>query len=157
MKRNAEQKAGNNSNLGESAAKSLIQKAVTAGLALYNNKDTFIDKTQKVVSKVYGENQELTLDDAKEKLFTLGRLVKSVGKGEYTNVSPMFFVKAGFAIAYLRYGNDFLPDDGTFIGVADDIAVISWALKALADEINKYEVWEKNSPVNAEFQPVAAS
>lgn len=86
-------------------------------------------------------------------------MVKAVARREYTDVSPLFLLKTGFAITYFKYGNDFIEDDGSFFSIADDLLVASWAVKSLYDEIAKFERWEQESqqvPAGAEQAPAEA-
>ena len=122
--------------------KSFFQQALNLGMSLYSNKDNFLGKAQDVIAQAYGTEKGLNLEEIMQKINALGRLSKAVFQGEYKGVSPLFLIKIGFAVAYYRYGDDFLPDNDTFIGVTDDLVVAAWALKSLMDEIEKFEDWE---------------
>jgi len=74
-------------------------------------------KVHEVISKIYGEGETLSLEEIKDKVLSLARMIKAVFKEEYKNVSPVFLIKIGFSIAYCKYVEDLINDDDeTFIG-----------------------------------------
>ena len=91
---------------GRKRQKSCLQQSIDFGFFLYNQKESFMGKAHEVISKVYGEGETLSLEEIKDKVLSLGRMIKAVFEGEYKNVSPVFLIKIGFAIAYYKYGED---------------------------------------------------
>lgn len=146
MKKNGQNFAAKNED------KSFIQKAISAGMSLYANKDQYLNKYNSIMSNVNGVETQFNFDEVKEKFTLLGRMIKSVTKGEYRDVSPVFLLKAAFAASYLSLGKDFIPDNEGFLGKVDDIAVLSWAISGLMDELNKYQSWEKNVTEPIDYQ-----
>ena len=145
-------KEKNSNNKQDNKKSNFLQAVVSAGMALYANKDKIADKVGTVYSNIYGEDKEFDINDVKHQFTTLGRLVKAYTRGEYRNVSPATFFKIVTAIAYAGLGNDLIPDDIPGFGQVDDIAIISWALGGLVKEIQKFEEWEAQSPVRDELQ-----
>ena len=104
------------------------------------------------------------LSEAEEKLRAIPRIgetvsglpvlismVKSWISKEY-EVQPKVLVTIVAALLYLLKGKDLIPDKIPVIGMADDIAVLGFALKLIEPELNAYRAWRdqpKQAP-NAE-------
>lgn len=65
--------------------------------------------------------------------------IRDVTMGRYKDYSAKNLALAIAALIYLVSPADFLPDLMPLIGWTDDVAVLSFALQQLAEELDKYE------------------
>ncbi len=89
-----------------------------------------------------GEGSELfyALQDS---LIALVRMLKAWSKGEYRNISPLSIVAVVAAVLYFVNPFDIIPDFIPVIGQLDDIFVLSYLVKLLNKEIERFMAWEK--------------
>lgn len=72
-------------------------------------------------------------------------LIKSYIKKEYTDVPIGTIIGILAALIYFVSPIDLLPDSIPIIGYIDDLAVISFTLKMIHDDMDEYREWrEKN-------------
>ena len=76
----------------KSGPKSLLQQSIDLGIFLYSQKENFFDKAQEIMSRGYKDEKSLGLEEIKDKVMSLGRMVKAVFEGEYKGVSPVFLI-----------------------------------------------------------------
>jgi len=77
-------------------------------------------------------------------------LVKSWSKGQYRSISKKSIVFIIAAILYFISPIDVIPDFLIGFGIIDDAAVISFAIKQLSGEIEKYRIWKQNISADSE-------
>jgi uncharacterized membrane protein YkvA (DUF1232 family) len=78
----------------------------------------------------------------KEHTFLLGRLVTAYARGQYRCIPLKSFLAIVAAILYFLNPLDLVPDALIGIGLADDLAVLSWVFKTLKDELQAFRLWE---------------
>jgi uncharacterized membrane protein YkvA (DUF1232 family) len=67
---------------------------------------------------------------------------------KYTDVETQTIVYTVLAVVYFVTPTDFVPDFVLGLGFVDDIAVISWVLEKIRDDVKKFKQWEKNKSGN---------
>lgn len=87
----------------------------------------------------------------KEKFLLLGRLLKAHITGHYQIQSFRFLLIILATIIYLVNPLDLIPDFIFGIGLADDLAVVTWAYQAVSTELNAFARWEKEQASSATF------
>lgn len=87
-------------------------------------------------------------DLIREKIVTVGSLLKSYASGEYRDVEVKSLVIMIASLVYFLSPLDLLPDFLPVLGYADDIALLTFVLKSLSEEIEKYELWKINKDLN---------
>lgn len=87
----------------------------------------------------------------KEKFLLLGRLLKAHVTGQYRIQSFRFLLITLAAIIYLVNPLDLIPDFIFGVGLADDLAVVTWVYQALSTEVNAFARWEKEQADTATF------
>ncbi|MEH7012945.1 YkvA family protein [Neobacillus niacini] len=104
-------------------------------------------KTEGLLKKaiIKARNNKGTLGDAWEKLQLFFDLVQAYSKGEYRNVAPTTILTIIGAILYFVSPLDVVPDFLVGLGILDDAAVISLALKKLSAEIDEFKIWKKTA------------
>lgn len=85
------------------------------------------------------------IQQAKDKLATLLRLVKAYAVGDYRSVSWTNLVMIVAAIIYFLSPLDLIPDFFAGLGYIDDATILSWTLRAIGDELSTFSEWEKSS------------
>lgn len=69
-------------------------------------------------------------------------MVKSWTKKEY-DISPKVLATIVGAILYLVKKKDLIPDYIPVVGIADDVAVLTLALKFVQPELDAYRAWKE--------------
>ena len=73
---------------------------------------------------------------------TLAEMVKGYVTQEYTEVSPKVVASIVAAFIYLVKGKDIIPDNIPLLGLVDDVAVITAAIKINEPEIEAFKAWQ---------------
>lgn len=72
----------------------------------------------------------------------LVRLVKESLTGNYKDLSKKAVLKILFAVCYVFFFVDLIPDFIPFAGWIDDIVVLTWVVGSLKEEIESFRRWE---------------
>jgi uncharacterized membrane protein YkvA (DUF1232 family) len=107
----------------ESAAEKISKKSVTDALGIY-------------------------VEDLK----ALIRLSKFWASRKYTDVAAQTILYTIVAVVYFVTPTDFVPDFILGLGFVDDIAVISWVLGMIREDVNKFKDWEKDQIKNENIE-----
>jgi len=70
------------------------------------------------------------------------RLIKSYVSGEYRDISFESLALIVASIIYFVMPFDVVPDFIMAMGFADDAVLISWTLRAVADDLERFIAWE---------------
>ncbi|MBQ9058998.1 MAG: DUF1232 domain-containing protein [Atopobiaceae bacterium] len=73
---------------------------------------------------------------------TMVDMIKSYVTKEYGEVSPKVIATSVSAILYLVKRKDLIPDNVPILGLADDLAVITLALKLNEPELKAFREWK---------------
>jgi uncharacterized membrane protein YkvA (DUF1232 family) len=84
---------------------------------------------------------------AKEKFFTLGRLLQAYARGDYREMPWKSLLLIVAAIVYFINPIDVLPDIMPIVGLTDDFAVLFMVYKSLGSDIEKFLDWEKSKTI----------
>jgi uncharacterized membrane protein YkvA (DUF1232 family) len=82
------------------------------------------------------------------KIVIIGGLIKSYATGEYRDIEIKNLVILIASLVYFISPIDLLPDFLPFLGYADDIALLTFVLGSMSEELEKFELWEMNKHVN---------
>ncbi len=93
----------------------------------------------------------------KVKGHSLGKLREDVGllqalclaywRGEYRAISPKAMLSVVAGLLYFVSPFDAIPDWLLGVGMLDDIAVLTWVMKVVADELEDFRAWRsRQSP-----------
>ncbi len=74
----------------------------------------------------------------------IGRMIKAHVSGTYKIRSMRILIILLAAIIYFINPFDLIPDLIFGIGLADDLAVLTWVYQAAAEEINSFKNWESS-------------
>jgi uncharacterized membrane protein YkvA (DUF1232 family) len=108
------------------------------------------DKTGSLLKKAFekGNNRKEALGEAWDKLRLFIDFVKAYSNGEYRQVSKGTILTVIGAIIYFVSPLDLVPDFIVGLGILDDAAVIGFALKKIASELNDYKRWRIDQSKN---------
>lgn len=98
------------------------------------------------ISQTKGDS--LNMRVLREQLFVIGRMIKAQVSGTYKMRSMRVFIMLLAAIIYFINPIDLIPDFVFGIGLADDLAVLTWVYKVASDEVMLFRNWE-DSQVNS--------
>jgi uncharacterized membrane protein YkvA (DUF1232 family) len=82
------------------------------------------------------------------KIVLLGRLLKSYADGSYRHISTKNLITIIAGLLYFISPIDLIPDFLPMIGFMDDIALLTYIVRGLDEELEKFELWEMNNPEN---------
>lgn len=88
--------------------------------------------------------KEIKKEDAKEKFFVLGRIIKAYAKGQYKSIPWKTLLIIVAAVIYFLNPLDLVPDLIPIAGLADDFAVLLWVYNAVSGEVEKFLSWEQS-------------
>ena len=104
--------------------------------------DTKVSKLLDEVFLKIGESSELFYK-VQDSVIALARMLSSWVKGDYRNISTQSIIAVVAALIYFVNPLDFIPDFIPVIGQLDDIFVLSYLIKMLNKEIERFMAWEK--------------
>lgn len=81
----------------------------------------------------------------KSKLSVTIRLIQGTLKGAYKLNSNASLVSLVAACIYFANPFDLVPDMIIGLGLADDMAVLSWVFNSVTQELSAFEAWEKSN------------
>jgi uncharacterized membrane protein YkvA (DUF1232 family) len=84
---------------------------------------------------------------AKEKFYTLGRLLQAYLKGEYRTIPWKSLLLIVAAIIYFLNPIDVIPDIMPIVGLTDDFAVLFMVYKSIGADIDNFLEWEKSQAI----------
>jgi uncharacterized membrane protein YkvA (DUF1232 family) len=101
----------------------------------------------KLIDNVFlkiGQGSEIfySLQDS---VIALVRMLKAWWKGEYRNISTTSIIAVVATLVYFSNPIDMIPDFIPVIGQIDDILVLSYLIKMLNKEIERFMAWEKEN------------
>jgi uncharacterized membrane protein YkvA (DUF1232 family) len=94
---------------------------------------------EKITKKSVIDAMGIYVDDLK----ALIRLSKLWVSRKYTAVDNKTILYTIVAVVYFVTPTDFVPDFILGLGFIDDMAVVSWVLNMIRDDVNKFKDWEK--------------
>ncbi|MEN8138910.1 MAG: DUF1232 domain-containing protein [Bacteroidota bacterium] len=84
-----------------------------------------------------------SLNNIKNELFTLTRLIKHWSKGNYKNVSTKTIISVVATVLYFVNPLDVIPDFLPVFGFTDDATILFYVLSKISNEIEEFKIWEK--------------
>ncbi|MCP9762597.1 DUF1232 domain-containing protein [Lacihabitans soyangensis] len=101
-----------------------------------------------VLGKIQAEGKSTVLATVKNKILTLGKLLKFYATGDYRNIDLKNVVIIITAFVYFLSPIDLIPDFIPMLGFADDIALVTFVFNSVAEEIEKFETWLLNRDIS---------
>lgn len=100
-------------------------------------------KLEKAGEKLSRKNVVESLGVHVADLKLLIRMTKSWLSRKYNGVSKQTLMYTVLAVVYFVTPTDFVPDFILGLGFVDDIAVLSWVLGVIKEDLELYRNWEK--------------
>lgn len=102
-------------------------------------------KLAKAREKINKKSVMDSLGSYVDDLKTLMRLLTAWISRKYTNVHTQTIVYTVLAVVYFVTPTDFVPDFVLGLGFVDDIAVLSWVLEKIKEDVKNFKEWEESS------------
>ncbi|MCD8197982.1 MAG: DUF1232 domain-containing protein [Lachnospiraceae bacterium] len=99
--------------------------------------ERFLERLEKKLKKVPAVGDKLS------DIPVLISLVRSYVKKEYTDIPIGSIIAILGSLIYFVSPIDLIPDTVPVVGYIDDIAVISFAMKMVQDDVDEYKEWQK--------------
>jgi uncharacterized membrane protein YkvA (DUF1232 family) len=100
-----------------------------------------------LVFAVARKGKSYRLGGLKEDVQLLQALCMAYWRGEYRAISPKALVSIVAGLVYFVSPIDAIPDWLLGVGMLDDIAVLTWVMKNLSDELDAFRAWRhRQSP-----------
>lgn len=120
------------------------QEAIEGGIAqaqeLMNDPAKVDDLLQQIQQQI--ANLPETVTGALGNIPLMASMVKSYVTKEYTEVSPKVVASVVAAFLYLVKQKDLIPDNVPVVGLVDDLAVVTAALKLNEPELEAFKAWQ---------------
>lgn len=97
-----------------------------------------------VFTKMKSEGGDSPFKKIKEKVKSLGLLLRHYANGTYRSVEGKNIVIILAGMIYFLSPIDLIPDILPVIGFADDIALITFIYNSVSEELEKFEMWLLN-------------
>jgi uncharacterized membrane protein YkvA (DUF1232 family) len=95
--------------------------------------------------KIYNtKGSSASLSKIRDQFKVIGRMIKAHVSGTYKIRSMRILIILLAAIIYFINPFDLIPDLIFGIGLADDLAILTWVYSAAAEEINSFIKWENS-------------
>lgn len=96
-----------------------------------------------MLHKIYhSDRKELSVNVVRDRFQTLGRMVLAYARGRYRALPVKTMVSVVAAVLYFVNPIDLIPDAFFGLGLADDLAVLTWVYKHAEAELNAFLDWE---------------
>tara|TARA_B100001245_G_C22872953_1_gene419775 strand:- start:627 stop:1016 length:390 start_codon:yes stop_codon:yes gene_type:complete len=106
------------------------------------------EKVKGLISEVKDKVDEINSDSEERTTFiyqlqVIIRMVRAHINGSYRAFSATTILTLVFALVYFITPIDLIPDFIPALGLTDDISLVYFVFKSLADDIAKFRVWEE--------------
>lgn len=137
------------SNFIEQILNSIFYKRATGKAGgLLQNPARLFNLLKNALSKAGSDGSNDTLGKIRAKLTLVVRLVRNYASGEYRDISRGSIISVVAALIYFVSPIDFIPDFIPMLGFADDLALLTFVLGKLNDELERFQLWEMNKDLN---------
>lgn len=138
-----------NSNLIEQVLSSIFYKR-SEGKAgkILQNPTGLLNLIKSAFNKANNDSGDGALSSIRAKLTSIVSLVKNYASGEYRDISKGSIITVIAALIYFVSPIDFIPDFIPMLGFADDLALLTFVLSKLGEELEKFQLWELNKDLN---------
>ncbi|UBM60409.1 DUF1232 domain-containing protein [Marinilongibacter aquaticus] len=108
------------------------------------NSRSILSLLQRVFSKTKHMGVGGVFDTIRQKTLIIGQLLKAYAKGEYRDVEMKNLIIMVASLVYFLSPIDLIPDLLPVFGYADDIALLTYVLRSVSEEVEKFELWQMN-------------
>lgn len=123
-------------------AKRILDGLMGKSNRILNNKHRFFNLFTRSMSKAEGIGE---FDEIKTDLGTVFSLVGDYLHGNYKKVSKTSLLLIIGSLLYLLNPMDIVPDFLLGVGFLDDLAVFTYMIRKIRQELDKYRTWKDGS------------
>lgn len=107
------------------------------------------EKVQGLIAEVKSKIDHINEDSQERSTFiyqlqVVIRMIRAHFNGSYTAFSLSTILTLVFGLVYFITPVDLIPDFIPALGLTDDISLVYFIFKSLADDIMRFKVWEEN-------------
>jgi uncharacterized membrane protein YkvA (DUF1232 family) len=95
-----------------------------------------------VLSKTVDLGQDGALDELKEGVKAMGRMMNAIVTGEYKRVPSKSLVRISAGLIYFLFLEDIIRDKIPLLGLLDDAVVIAWVIRGIEEDLDDFLAWE---------------
>lgn len=125
-------------------SKYVKEKFILIAQDLMDNPQGLKFKLEKATEKLTKENVKDAFGIYFEDLKSLTLMAKLWVTRKYTKISKQTILYTILAVVYFVTPTDFVPDFLLGLGFVDDIAVLTWVLGQIQEDLNQFKVWYSN-------------
>lgn len=125
-------------------SKYVKEKFMLIAQDLMDNPQGLKFKLEKATEKLTKENVKDAFGIYFEDLKSLTLMAKLWVTRKYTKISKQTILYTILAVVYFVTPTDFVPDFLLGLGFVDDIAVLTWVLGQIQEDLNQFKVWYSN-------------
>lgn len=138
------------------AVRSMGKKAASAAVSRYSpsatghaakmlrNKDKLLSLARRG-DDVVGDMDSGAMSGVSDEVRTLLRLIRAYATGEYRDVPFETMVPIVAAVIYVVSPIDLIPEFIPGVGGLDDLTVVTYALRLVRDQLDKFVAWERET------------
>lgn len=106
------------------------------------------EKVQSLLSEVRAKVDKINTDSTERSTFlyqvqVLVRMIRAHFRGTYTAFSTSTILTLVFGLVYFITPVDLIPDFIPVLGLTDDVSLIYFIFRSLAEDIERFKAWEK--------------
>jgi uncharacterized membrane protein YkvA (DUF1232 family) len=117
--------------------------ALSQASRLLGKPGRLVSLVAQMLHRIYrSDRKELSVKIVRDRFQTLGRMVLAYARGRYRAVPVKTMVSIVAAVLYFLNPIDLIPDGLFGLGLADDLAVLTWVYKSGEAELNAFLQWE---------------
>ncbi len=126
-----------------------FKKAQQKAFSYLQDRNKLLQLLQQVGRQINNLSGKGSSPGIADSLRTLVRMVNAYRLGTYRTVPWQTIGKIVAILVYFVLPIDFIPDVLPVLGFTDDFALILWALRSFADDIDAFRAWEAQAGVTA--------
>ena len=124
-------------------AKYVKGKFMSISADLMENPQGLKYKLDKAAEKLNKKSVMDSFGNYLAELKALIRMAKMWITRKYTKVDKQTILYSVVAIVYFVIPTDFVPDFILGLGFVDDVAVLTWVLSLIKEDLDRFKLWEK--------------
>ena len=125
-----------------------LKKTMGKAGRMTSNSAGLLNLLKNAFEKLKGMDAGGVFDLIRDKVLTIGKLLKCYASGEYRDIETKNLIIMIAGMIYFISPIDLLPDFLPLLGYADDIALLTFVLQSIGVEIEKFELWQMNQNLN---------
>lgn len=128
-----------------------FQFALSKAIRLTGKPGRILSLLTQLALKLHQSGNNIRSSVIRQQFSLIGRFIKAVVLRQYQIQSPKIFITLLAAVIYFINPLDLIPDFLLGIGLADDLAVLTWVYRAANSELEAFQHWERTAATPIPF------